>query len=104
MDAMLLSTLITLRSGRQWDDVNLPDEVLRNVRAVLNHPFGADQTTDEISIRVRLLKDRYIRFKKLVKTGGVQWNPQDWFVSAADSTWKAIFQVSDIHRIKSANL
>ncbi|KAG6431439.1 hypothetical protein SASPL_109518 [Salvia splendens] len=58
MDAMLLSTLITLRTGREWEDGNVPAEVLRNVRDVINHPFGLDLTTDDISVRVKLLKAR----------------------------------------------
>ncbi|KAG6423913.1 hypothetical protein SASPL_114321 [Salvia splendens] len=92
MDAMLLSTLITLRSGRQWEDANLPDEVLRNVRDVIKHPFGVDLTPDDIAVRVKLLKGRYMCFKKLVKTDGVHWNPQDKIVSASDATWKLIFK------------
>ncbi|KAG6382509.1 hypothetical protein SASPL_157821 [Salvia splendens] len=92
MDAMLLSTLITLRTGREWEDGNVPAEVLRNVRDVINHPFGLDLTTDDISVRVKLLKARFVRFKKLVKTNGVQWNTQDRIVAAMDETWKFIFK------------
>ncbi|KAG6396508.1 hypothetical protein SASPL_142659 [Salvia splendens] len=58
MDAMLLSTLITLRTGREWEDGKVPDAVLRNVRDVINHPFGLDLTTDDIAVRVKLLKAR----------------------------------------------
>ena len=93
MDAMLLSTLITLRNGRQWEDANVPDDVLRNVCAVINHPFGVELTTDDLSVRVKLLKARYRRFKKLVQSDGVQWNTEDRLVIASDSTWKLIFQV-----------
>ncbi|KAG6390401.1 hypothetical protein SASPL_148135 [Salvia splendens] len=92
MDAMLLSTLITLRTGREWEDGNVPAEVLRNVRDVINHPFGLDLTTDDISVRVKLLKARFVRYKKLVKTNGVQWNTQDRIVAATDETWKFIFK------------
>ncbi|KAG6429296.1 hypothetical protein SASPL_107344 [Salvia splendens] len=92
MDAMLISTLITLRTGREWEDGKVPDAVLRNVRDVINHPFGLDLTTDDIAVRVKLLKARYVRFKKLVKTNGVQWNTQDRIVSASDATWKFIFK------------
>ncbi|KAG6426801.1 hypothetical protein SASPL_111035 [Salvia splendens] len=66
MDSLLLSTLITLRSGRKCEDANVPDDVLCNVRAVLNHPFGGDLTTDDIAVRVNLLKARFRRFKKVV--------------------------------------
>ncbi|KAG6430352.1 hypothetical protein SASPL_108417 [Salvia splendens] len=92
MDAMLLSTLITLRRGREWEDGNVPEDVLRNVRDVIMHPFGMDLTTDDIAGRVKLLKARYISFKKLVKTNGVQWNPQHRIVVASDSTWNFIFK------------
>ncbi|KAG6406155.1 hypothetical protein SASPL_133754 [Salvia splendens] len=92
MDAMLLSTLITLRNEREWEDANVPDEVLRNVRDVINHPFGVDLATDDIAVRVKLLKARYMCFKKLVKTHGVQWNTQDRIVSASDATCKFIFK------------
>lgn len=97
MDVMLLSTLITLRIGREWKDANVPDDVLRNVCDVIKHPFGVDLSTDDIAVRVKLLKARYIRFKKLVKTDGVQWNPQDRIVTASDSTWKFIFKVGSLH-------
>lgn len=99
MDAMLLSTLITLRRGQEWEDANVPDEVLGNVRVVLNHPFGVDLTTNDIAVRLKLLKARYRRFKKLVNTDGVQWIPQDRVVSAADSTWKLVFQVGAFYYI-----
>lgn len=99
MDAMLLSTLITLRRGQEWEDANVPDEVLGNVRVVLNHPFGVDLTTNDIAVRLKLLKARYRQFKKLVNTGGVQWIPQDRVVSAADSTWKLVFQVGAFYYI-----
>ncbi|KAG6410397.1 hypothetical protein SASPL_128455 [Salvia splendens] len=94
MDAMLLSTLITLRRGREWEDGNVPEDVPRNVRDVIMHPFGMDLTTDDIAGRVKLLKARYISFKKLVKTNGVQWNPQHKIVFASDSTWNFIFKVA----------
>ncbi|KAG6387656.1 hypothetical protein SASPL_152848 [Salvia splendens] len=92
MDAMLLSTLITLRRGREWEDGNVPEDVLRNVRAVIMHPFGVDLTPDDIAGRVKLLKARYMSFKKLVKTAGVQWNPQDRIVVASDTTWNFILK------------
>lgn len=104
MDSMLLSTLITLRSGREWDDANVPEDVLRNVRSVINLPFGVELTTEDISVRIALLKARYHRFKKLVKTDGVQWNVDEHFVSAADSTWKLLFQVLIISQSITSNI
>lgn len=62
MDTLLLSTLITMRRGREWEDANVLDEVHRNVRGVINHPFGAELSSDEISVRVKLWKARYITF------------------------------------------
>ena len=95
MDTLLLSTLITLRSGREWKSGKLPNEVINNVRAVVNHPFGAELSSDDISARVQQLRGRYLLFKKVVGTHGVQWNMLDRVVAAEDSTWKIIIEVCE---------
>ncbi|KAG6434542.1 hypothetical protein SASPL_106180 [Salvia splendens] len=92
MDTLLLSTLINLRNGREWEDAHVPEKGLCNVCGVINHPFGADLSSEEISVRVKVLKARYIMFKKVVATNGVPWNMEDKVVVADDTTWKAIFQ------------
>ena len=92
MDTLLLSTLISLKNGREWEDANVSAEVLCNVRGVINSPFGADLTSEDIALRVKQLKDRYITFKKVVATNEVYWNMKDKVV-ADESTWKIIFQV-----------
>ena len=67
-------------------------EVLRSVRGVINPPFGADLTSEDIALRVRQLNGRYITYKKVVATNGVYWNMKDKVVVADESTWKLIFQ------------
>lgn len=97
MDTLLLSTLITLRSGREWDALNLSHEMLNNVCAVLNPPFGAFLSTVDVSDRLKHLNDRYRRFKKVVRTPRVQWNQVDKVVTADDHTWKQIIEVRKNH-------
>ncbi|KAG6387389.1 hypothetical protein SASPL_152576 [Salvia splendens] len=92
MDSQLLLTLINLRSDHDWEDGNVPDEVLNNVRAMINHPFGAELSSDDISARVKMLEARYSLFKKVVGTNGVQWNMEERVVIADELTWKIILE------------
>ncbi|KAG6437955.1 hypothetical protein SASPL_102886 [Salvia splendens] len=73
MDTLLLSTMVNMRGGWEWDDDCGTDEVLRGV---INPPFGAKLSTEDISIRVKLLKTRYMTFKK------AYWNMKDKVVVA----------------------
>ena len=68
MDVMLLSTLISLRRDRTRENGNVPDDVLRSLCSIMKPPFGADLTSEEISICVQLLRARHKRFKKLIQT------------------------------------
>ncbi|XP_047939802.1 uncharacterized protein LOC125187257 [Salvia hispanica] len=94
MDTLLLSTLINLRNGRDWEDGNVPNEVICNVRGVINSPFGSDLSSEEISVRVKVLKARYTTFKKVIATTGVVWHMEDKVATADDSVWKDIFKLN----------
>ena len=75
----------------------MPDEVINNVRAVLNHPFGAALSTEDVSERCKHLKARYRLFKKVVATHGVLWNQDARVVTAEDQAWKLIIEVRGNH-------
>ncbi|XP_047957237.1 uncharacterized protein LOC125202809 isoform X1 [Salvia hispanica] len=80
------------RRGREWHDDCATDEVLRILRGVINPPFGANLSTDDIAVRVKVMKARYLTFKKVTRTNGAYWNMKEKMVEADASTWKVIFQ------------
>lgn len=92
MDTLLLSTMVNMRGGREWGDECGSEEVLRILRGVINPPFGAGLSTDDISIQVKFMNAWFLTFKKVVKTNGAYWNMKDKIVSADEPTWKLIFQ------------
>ncbi|XP_047957239.1 uncharacterized protein LOC125202809 isoform X3 [Salvia hispanica] len=76
------------RRGREWHDDCATDEVLRILRGVINPPFGANLSTDDIAVRVKVMKARYLTFKKVTRTNGAYWNMKEKMVEADASTWK----------------
>ena len=89
MDTLLLSTMVNMRGGWEWDDDCGSEEVLHILRGVINPPFGAELSTED---RVKLMKARHLTFKKVVRTNEAYWKMKDKVVSADESTWKLIFQ------------
>lgn len=94
MDSALLTTLVDKKQGRGWDDACVPKYVLRNILKLINSRFGSDLTCSDITLRLKLLKQRHETFNEVVHTHGVRWDFVNKIVIADAAKWQTIFQVN----------
>ena len=94
MDSMLLRTLIDKKKNwLGWVDACVPKYVLRLAVRLINSQFGSDLNCSDITLRLKLLKQRYETFNEVVATHGVRWDFFNKVVHADEAIWQAIFKV-----------
>ncbi|KAL1533189.1 hypothetical protein AAHA92_33109 [Salvia divinorum] len=65
---------------------------INRASCVLNTHFGSDLACVDLSLRLKMLSNRYNTFKEVVATSGVHWAVQDKVIMTTESTWKLLFE------------